>query len=385
MEGQLWAERLAAEVNAAATAELPEASAAAELRKLNAEATSELRTWSWEQQWVKENGQQLFSPRKKWEDVSPWRSGWLQKAWMRLVNGRADGSFFEPEKLGGQCYYGGTPLAISTVMGDVFTCRFLVMEVGCLSLRAWNQVEELLEKHPPEDGQGGAHLYPDSLAMPQEGDKYSGRYCSKELQVWDRSVCARLDHCDRFGNSPGHLAVQAHSDASMFAFLNSLYKDGYGKDKDAAAASTAGAAATPAASTGGSAAAPTAGCTAAPLSPGGVLLSCEPKPDHPACRIVIQCKKEALEMPDSLQRIATVLVKGVLEKASQLRSAPSVGGAGPPLVSPAISAGSTAARRRPASLTAPWETWPPGASSAISRGSTSPTTPSVRSREIPRR
>ena len=352
-------------------------SAGDELREVNAAATAELRHWSWEQQWARVNDLSLRleapppSSSPDWAGMSRWRSGWLQETWTRLVNGRADGSFFEPEKLGGQCYYGGTPVAISTVMGDVFTCRFLVMEVGCLSLRAWNQVEELLEKHPPEDGQGGAHLYPDSLAMPQEGDKYSGRYCSKELQVWDRSVCARLDLCDRFGNSPGHLAVQAHSDASMFAFLDSLYKDGYGHDPDAAsttgsasspaaaAASTAGSASTPAAaaastagsvstpaaaavvsagsatastagyaaaSAAGSAAASAAGSAAASTagSAAASTLGSEPKRDHPACRIVLQRKKEALEKPDAIRLIATKLVKGVLEKASLLRSSRSV-------------------------------------------------------------
>ncbi len=150
---------------------------------------------------------------------------WMRAAWSRQVNGLAYGSFFEPAELGGTCYYGGTPVAIATVMGDVDTIRFLCMEVGCTDEASWEACR------PKVGAAGYKHLYPDSLDpdFTKDGDPQSHRFASSLLKSWDHRRCARLDCADRFGNTAGHMAVSAHPSADMFAYLQSLYQDGYGR------------------------------------------------------------------------------------------------------------------------------------------------------------
>ena len=122
--------------------------------------------------------------KKAAEETLKVRRGWMRRAWSRAVNGIAHGTFFEPPELGGSCYYGGTPVAISTVMGDVDTIRFLTLEVGCRDLICWDVVEQ----------NGAHHLYADSLDPNDTrlGDPKSGRFASSQLLNWDPVLCARF-------------------------------------------------------------------------------------------------------------------------------------------------------------------------------------------------
>ena len=140
--------------------------------------------------------------------VPEWSRAWLRDAWCRTVNSVAWGDFFAKAPVG-TCYYGGTPLAISTVLDYADVVRFLVVEVGCACSLCWG-------------AEGSTTGISDEL--------YAGELPPAGALVdWDPAVCARIDSVDQYGNNAAHLAVLHHSRAHVFNLLDTLYERGYGR------------------------------------------------------------------------------------------------------------------------------------------------------------